>query len=130
MTNLPESAAAPIDPSRLSYDSNGLLPVIAQQHDTGEVLMLAWMSEDTLRETLETGRVVYCSRRRGRWPKGETSGHVQRLVEARADCDLDCVLLRIDQTGVACHTGARSCFFRPLADSPPATSIPNRAAPE
>lgn len=104
-----------LDPSELRYDERGLVPAIAQQHDSGEVLMLAWMSVDTLQETLATGRVVYWSRRRGRWPKGETSGHVQRLVAARADCDLDCVLLLVDQTGPACHTGRPTCFFQSLS---------------
>ena len=103
-----------LDPSELRYDERGLVPAIAQQHDTGEVLMQAWMSVDTLQETLETGQVVYWSRRRGRWRKGETSGHVQRLVAARADCDLDCVLLLVDQTGPACHTGRPNCFFQGL----------------
>lgn len=101
-----------LDPGSLKYDERGLVPAIAQQHDTGEVLMQAWMSAETLRETLVSGRVVYWSRRRGRWPKGETSGHIQRLLEARTDCDLDCVLLIVDQTGPACHTGRPNCFFR------------------
>lgn len=101
-----------LDPVALNYDERGLVPAIAQQHDTGEVLMQAWMSAETLRETLVSGRVVYWSRRRGRWPKGETSGHVQRLLEVRTDCDLDCVLLIVDQTGPACHTGRPNCFFR------------------
>lgn len=100
------------------WDRNGLVPAIAQQHDTGEVLMLAWMNEEALKETLATGRVCYWSRsRRKLWRKGETSGHVQRLVEARLDCDGDTVLLLVDQTGPACHTGERSCFFRRL-DAP------------
>ncbi len=107
-----------LDPGTLRFDERGLVPAVAQQHDTGEVLMQAWMNLESLRETLATGRVVYWSRRRGRWPKGETSGHVQRLVAARADCDRDCVLLLVDQTGPACHTGARSCFFETL--TPPA----------
>jgi phosphoribosyl-AMP cyclohydrolase len=97
----------------LKFDSTGLVPAIAQQHDTGEVLMLAWMSREAIEETLATGRVCYWSRSRQRlWRKGETSGHVQRLVEMRLDCDGDTLLLRVDQTGVACHTGRRSCFFR------------------
>ena len=103
-----------LDPGELRYDERGLVPAIAQQHDTGEVLMQAWMSVETLQETLATGRVVYWSRRRGRWPKGATSGHVQRLVAARADCDLDSVLLLVDQTGPACHTGRPTCFFQSL----------------
>jgi phosphoribosyl-AMP cyclohydrolase len=97
----------------VAWDANGLVPAIAQQHDTGEVLMLAWMNEEALAETLATGRVCYWSRSRRRlWRKGETSGHVQRLVEARLDCDGDTILLRVEQTGPACHTGARTCFFR------------------
>ncbi|MDX2203376.1 MAG: phosphoribosyl-AMP cyclohydrolase [Hyphomicrobiaceae bacterium] len=96
----------------LQFDARGLIPAIAQQHDTGEVLMLAWMSRESLAETLRSGRVCYWSRSRGAlWRKGETSGHVQRLVECRLDCDGDALLLRVDQTGPACHTGARSCFF-------------------
>ena len=97
----------------VAWDANGLVPAIAQQHDTGEVLMLAWMNKEALAETLATSRVCYWSRSRRRlWRKGETSGHVQRLVEARLDCDGDTILLRVDQTGPACHTGARTCFFR------------------
>jgi phosphoribosyl-AMP cyclohydrolase len=96
----------------LAYDSNGLIPAIAQQHDTGEVLMLAWMNRAAIEETLSTGRVCYWSRsRQSFWRKGESSGQVQRLVELRADCDNDCLLLLVDQAGVACHTGRRSCFF-------------------
>ena len=96
----------------VSFDANGLVPAIAQQHDTGEVLMMAWMNRTAIEETLETGRVCYWSRSRAKlWRKGETSGQVQRLVELRIDCDNDCLLLLVDQTGVACHTGRRSCFF-------------------
>ncbi len=95
------------------FDAAGLVPAIAQQHDTGEVLMMAWMNREALAETLATGRVCYWSRTRGAlWRKGETSGQVQRLVELRVDCDGDTLLLRVAQTGVACHTGRRSCFFR------------------
>lgn len=97
---------------QIAFDANGLVPAIAQQHDSGEVLMMAWMNAEAVRETLETGRVCYWSRSRGTlWRKGETSGQVQRLVEMRIDCDNDCLLLLVDQTGVACHTGRRSCFF-------------------
>ena len=97
----------------LQFDAAGLIPAIAQQHDTGEVLMLAWMSREAIEETLATGRVCYWSRSRQRlWRKGETSGHVQRLVEMRLDCDGDTLLLRVAQEGPACHTGERSCFFR------------------
>ena len=95
------------------FDSNGLVPAIAQQHNTGEILMMAWMNAESIRETLETGRVCYWSRsRQSLWRKGETSGQVQSLKELRVDCDGDTLLLQVDQTGVACHTGRRSCFFR------------------
>ena len=101
----------------LHFDEKGLVPAIAQAHDTGEVLMLAWMDHAAIAETLATGRAVYFSRSRGRlWRKGETSGQVQRLVEMRVDCDGDALLLRVAQTGVACHTGRRSCFFRAVRD--------------
>ena len=97
----------------LRYDDRGLIPAIAQQHDTGEVLMLAWMNAESVAETLRTGRVCFWSRSRGAlWRKGETSGQVQRLVELRLDCDGDSLLLLVDQVGVACHTGHRSCFFQ------------------
>jgi phosphoribosyl-AMP cyclohydrolase len=97
------------------FDGRGLVAAVAQQHDSGEVLMLAWMNREALAETLDTGRVCYWSRSRGTlWRKGETSGQVQRLVEMRLDCDGDAVLLLVDQTGIACHTGRRSCFYRAL----------------
>lgn len=96
----------------LRFDADGLIAAIAQQHDTGEVLMLAWMNADAVEETLASGRVVYWSRSRGAlWRKGESSGQVQRLVELRLDCDGDAVLLLVDQEGPACHTGRRSCFY-------------------
>ena len=102
---------------QLSFDSNGLIPAIAQQHDTGEVLMLAWMSRDSIAETLKTSQVCYWSRSRGKlWRKGESSGQIQKLVELRLDCDGDALLLMVDQTGVACHTGRRNCFFTALRD--------------
>ncbi len=101
----------------LKFDEAGLVAAIAQQHDTNDVLMLAWMSAESIKLTLETGRVTYWSRsRRELWRKGDTSGHSQRLVELRIDCDGDAVLLLVDQTGAACHTGARSCFFRAAGD--------------
>jgi phosphoribosyl-AMP cyclohydrolase len=97
--------------ARTSFNADGLVPAIAQQWDSHEVLMMAWMDEQALRETLETGRGVYFSRSRGqRWAKGDTSGHVQQVREARLDCDGDTVLLLVDQTGAACHTGDRTCF--------------------
>ena len=97
----------------IRFDAAGLVPVVAQQHDSGEVLMLAWMDRDALAETLATGQVTYYSRSRSTlWRKGETSGNVQRLVELRIDCDGDSLLALVAQTGVACHTGTRSCFYR------------------
>ena len=97
----------------IAFDAEGLVPAIAQQHDTGEVLMMAWMNRDAVVETLATKRVCYWSRsRKALWRKGETSGQVQRLVDLRIDCDGDTLLLLVDQTGVACHTGKRRCFFR------------------
>lgn len=99
----------------LKRDENGLVAVIAQQYDTGEVLMLAWMDDRALAATLETGRATYYSRSRGTyWVKGATSGNVQAVHSVDIDCDGDAVLLRVDQTGVACHTGTRSCFSRRL----------------
>ena len=101
----------------LALDPKGLIPAIAQQHDSGEVLMMAWMNRNSLAETLATGQVCYWSRSRARlWRKGETSGQVQRLVELRIDCDGDTLLLQVEQTGVACHTGRRSCFYRALKE--------------
>ena len=101
----------------VAFNADGLVMAIAQQHDTGEVLMAAWMNADALRETLAEGRVCYWSRSRGKlWRKGESSGQTQRLVELRLDCDGDCLLLLVDQTGVACHTGRRNCFFRAARD--------------
>ena len=99
----------------VKFDANGLVPVIAQSKATGEVLMFAWMTRATLEETLATGHVTYWSRsRQAVWKKGETSGNHQRLVEAYVDCDGDVLLLKVDQMGPACHTGAPSCFFRKL----------------
>jgi phosphoribosyl-AMP cyclohydrolase len=97
----------------IRFDNAGLVPAIAQQHDTGEVLMLAWMNREAVAETLATQRVCYFSRSRGAlWRKGEASGQVQHLKELRVDCDGDTLLLLVDQEGVACHTGRRNCFFR------------------
>lgn len=97
--------------ARTHFNADGLVPAIAQQWDSKEVLMLAWMDADALRETLATGRGVYFSRsRQQRWAKGETSGHVQHVREVRLDCDGDTVLLLVDQSGPACHTGDRTCF--------------------
>jgi len=101
----------------LRFDERGLVAAIAQQHDTGEVLMVAWMNRAAIEETLRTGQVHYWSRSRNAlWHKGETSGQVQRLKELRLDCDGDALLLLVDQHGVACHTGRRSCFYRAARD--------------
>lgn len=105
----------PFDPQSLRYDDKGLIPVIAQDHRSLEVLMMAWMNVESLQRTLQSGIVTYWSRsRQALWAKGETSGHVQRLVEVRLDCDRDCLLVLVDQTGPACHTNRRSCFFTSL----------------
>ena len=102
--------------SRIAFDRDGLVVAVAQQHDgAGEVLMVAWMNREAVRATVAEGQAVYWSRSRMKlWRKGETSGQVQRLVELRIDCDGDALLLRVDQAGVACHTGRRSCFFTAL----------------
>jgi phosphoribosyl-AMP cyclohydrolase len=103
--------------AEIRFDPAGLVPAVAQQHDTGEVLMLAWMNREAVAETVATGRVCYFSRSRSTlWRKGETSGQVQHLRELRVDCDGDALLLLVEQEGVACHTGRRSCFFRALRD--------------
>lgn len=97
----------------INFNADGLIAAIAQQHDTGEVLMLAWMNAESVAESLATGQVCYWSRsRRKLWRKGETSGQQQKLVEMRLDCDGDTLLLLVDQQGVACHTGRRNCFFQ------------------
>lgn len=113
----PPAAAIDALLAETRFNADGLITAIAQQHDSGEILMLAWMNADALRETLSTGRVCYWSRsRRGLWRKGETSGQSQRLLDLRLDCDGDAVLLLVDQDGVACHTGRRNCFFRAIRD--------------
>jgi phosphoribosyl-AMP cyclohydrolase len=101
----------PFDPASLKYDAQGLIPCVAQDHATAEVLMVAWMNAASVKATLETGKVTYWSRSRAEfWVKGDTSGHHQRLVELRLDCDRDCLLVLVEQQGPACHTGRRSCF--------------------
>lgn len=98
--------------AQLKYNTDGLIPAIAQQYDSGEVLMLAWMNKVSIEETLQTKRVCYWSRsRQAFWRKGESSGQIQQLKEMSFDCDADTLLLKVDQTGSACHTGRRSCFF-------------------
>ena len=105
------------DPATLRFDANGLIPAIAQEAATGEVLMMAWMNAEAVARTLETGRVTYWSRsRQGFWVKGETSGHMQKLVEMRVDCDRDCLLVLVEQAGPACHTNRRSCFYTAIRD--------------
>ena len=112
MGNAVESALAEI-----KFDADGLVPAIAQQHDTGEILMVAWMSREAVRITLAEGHACYWSRsRQALWRKGETSGQTQEVKELRLDCDGDTVLLLVEQQGVACHTGRRSCFFRAWRD--------------
>jgi len=106
------------DPATLRYNEAGLVPVIAQEAATGEVLMLAWMNAEAVTRTLETGRVTYWSRsRQAFWVKGETSGHVQRLVELRLDCDRDALLALVEQAGPACHTNRRSCFYTAVREA-------------
>ena len=105
------------DPATLTYTADGLIPCIAQEDATGEVLMMAWMNAEAVARTLETGRVTYWSRsRQSFWVKGESSGHVQELVELRVDCDRDCLLAVVRQTGPACHTNRRSCFYTALRE--------------
>ena len=103
---------------KLQFNENGLIPAIAQQFDSREVLMMAWMNKAAICETLKTGQVCYFSRSRNQlWRKGETSGQTQTLKKFRIDCDSDTILLLVDQTGVACHTGRRSCFFEEVDKS-------------
>lgn len=100
----------------LKFDQNGLIPAIAQDEKTGEVLMMAWMNEESVRLTFETGFATYYSRsRKALWKKGETSGHLQEVVSIKTDCDSDCILMKVKQTGVACHTGKMSCFFNEIS---------------
>ncbi len=101
----------------LKFTSDGLIPAVSQQHDTGEILMMAWMNSDSIAETLRTGQVCFWSRSRQKlWRKGESSGQVQTLREFRWDCDADTLLLQVDQQGVACHTGRHNCFFYAVRD--------------
>lgn len=105
------------DPTSLKYDANGLIPAIAQDAASGEVLMMAWMNAESVARTLESGNVTYWSRsRQSFWVKGESSGHMQKLVEMRVDCDQDCLLVLVDQTGPACHTNRRSCFYTAIRE--------------
>jgi phosphoribosyl-AMP cyclohydrolase len=122
-TYRPDAIAALL--AEIKFDARGLVPAIAQQHDSGEVLMMAWMNRDAVGETMSTGRVCYWSRsRKALWRKGETSGHVQTLVDLRIDCDGDTLLVLVDQEGVACHTGRHNCFFRAIRDDTLVTIAP------
>lgn len=124
------AAALPRLLEAITFDAAGLVPAIAQQHDTGEVLMMAWMNRDAVAETVTTGRVCYWSRSRGRpWRKGEESGQVQKLVDFRIDCDGDTVLVLVDQLGVACHTGRRTCFYTAPRDGALAAITPVETDP-
>ena len=115
----------------IKFGPDGLVPAIAQQHDTGEVLMMAWMNREAVRASLAEGRACYWSRSRATlWRKGETSGQVQHLRELRLDCDGDAVLLLVDQRGVACHTGRRSCFFRAWRNGDWATIAKPQLSPD
>ncbi|MCH7487671.1 MAG: phosphoribosyl-AMP cyclohydrolase [Proteobacteria bacterium] len=125
-----ESAASRVLDA-ITFNEDGLVPAIAQQFDTGEVLMMAWMNRDAVAETLRTGRVCYWSRSRGAlWRKGERSGQEQVLKDFRWDCDADTVLVQVDQKGVACHTGRRNCFFNALRDDEPAVIAEVEKDPE
>ncbi|MEM8577035.1 MAG: phosphoribosyl-AMP cyclohydrolase [Pseudomonadota bacterium] len=105
------------DPATLVYNDAGLIPCIAQEEATGEVLMMAWMNAEAVARTLDTKRVTYWSRsRQSFWVKGDTSGHIQELVSLRVDCDRDCLLAIVHQTGAACHTGRRVCFYTDVTD--------------
>lgn len=108
---IPTSALDPAMAARLKRDDHGLVAAIIQQHDSGDVLMLGWMDDEALHRTVTSGRVTFWSRSRGEyWRKGDTSGHIQRVISVALDCDGDAVLVRVDQTGAACHTGTRTCF--------------------
>lgn len=123
-TPLPDSAIDALL-ATVRFTADGLVPAIAQQHDSGEVLMMAWMNADSIRESLRSGRACYWSRsRQAFWRKGDTSGQVQNLIALRVDCDGDTLLLLVDQLGVACHTGRRSCFYREARATGPETIAP------
>ena len=117
MSQSDETGEQDFDPRQLKYNEAGLIPAIAQDADTAEVLMLAWMNAESIARTLDTRRVTYWSRSRQEfWIKGETSGNTQQLVSLRFDCDRDCILVLVRQTGPACHTGRRSCFYTEVSD--------------
>ena len=113
MSEIKSKAMAKTELAEIAFDDQGLVAAIAQQHDTGEILMMAWMNAESLALTLQTGQAHYWSRsRQSLWHKGESSGQTQQLIDLRVDCDGDTILLSVDQTGVACHTGRRNCFYR------------------
>jgi len=125
------AAAADAVIEAIAFGVDGLVPAIAQQFDTGEVLMMAWMNRDAVEETLRTGRVCYWSRSRAKlWRKGETSGQTQTLKDFRWDCDNDTILVLVDQEGVACHTGRRNCFFHAVRAGAPAVIAEVEKDPE
>jgi|LSQX01.2.fsa_nt_gb phosphoribosyl-ATP pyrophosphohydrolase/phosphoribosyl-AMP cyclohydrolase len=117
---------------KIKFDEKGLIPAVVQEHITGEVLMVAYMNKETLRKTIETGYTYFWSRSRNEvWKKGETSGNVQKVKDIRIDCDNDCLLINVEQTGVACHTGNHSCFYKEVKDEDIIKTnrlIPNKAA--
>ena len=113
MSEIKSTAMAETKLAEISFNDQGLVAAIAQQHDTGEILMMAWMNAESLALTLQTGQVHYWSRsRQSLWQKGQSSGQTQQLMDLHVDCDGDTILLSVDQTGVACHTGRRNCFYR------------------
>ena len=121
----PSSALDPVIAARLKRDSSGLFPAVAQQWDTGEVLMVGWMNDEALHRTLTTGRATYWSRSRQEfWVKGESSGHQQWVKSVSLDCDADTVLVKVDQIGAACHTGDRTCFDRDVLDAVVGIPVP------
>lgn len=125
-----DAAATGVDADGLRFGADGLIPAIVRDV-AGDVLMLAYMDREALARTLADGTTVFYSRsRRELWPKGATSGHVQRVVAISADCDADALLVTVEQTGVACHTGARSCFHRPLGGAPAEVPAPGAGAGE
>ncbi|MCX7915392.1 MAG: phosphoribosyl-AMP cyclohydrolase [Verrucomicrobiae bacterium] len=115
----------------LNYDSNGLIPAVVQEADTGRVLMMAWMNKESLRRTLEIGETVFWSRSRKEfWHKGATSGHTQKVVDVAFDCDKDCLLIQVRQTGAACHEGFKSCFYRSIRNGEVVVTEPRLVDPE
>lgn len=126
-----DAETKPEVPQEIRFNADGLVPAIAQQFDSGEVLMMAWMNAEAIAETLATGRVCYWSRsRRKLWRKGESSGQVQTLKDFRWDCDGDTLLLLVNQIGVACHTGRRNCFFNALRNGKPTVIADVEISPE